>query len=213
RKESTLAEGVGGINISDDGKKVIVRARNDFKVYDVKPEGKGSAKTVSTANLMADRVPQEEWEEMFNEVWRRYRDFFYATNMNGYNWEALRKEYKPMVKYVADRSELNFVVGEMIAELNNSHCYIAGGDLDLPERPAVALPGARFELDSAAGRYRISKIFQGQNEEEIYRSPLTEVGQDAKVGDYVLAIDGHDLTASVNPYELLRNKAGFPVPW
>lgn len=213
RKESTLADNVRGFDVSDDGKKVLVHSRNEFKLYDVKPEAKGSAKTVSTANLMVDRIPQEEWQEMFNEVWRRYRDFFYATNMNGYDWEALRKEYQPLIKYVADRSELNFIVGEMIAELSNSHCYITGGDLNLPKRPEVALPGARFELDPASGRYRISKIFQGQNQEEIYRSPLTEVGQDAKVGDYVLAIDGHDLTNGMNPYELLRNKAGFPVQW
>jgi tricorn protease len=213
RKESTLADGVRGFDVSDDGKKVLVRGTNDFKLYDVKPDSKGSSKPVPTAHLKVDRVPQEEWQEMFNEVWRRYRDFFYVTNMNGYDWEALRKQYQPMIKYVADRSELNFVVGEMIAELSNSHCYITGGDLDLPKRPEVALPGARFELDPGSGRYRITKIFQGQNEEEIYRSPLTEVGQDAKVGDYVLAIDGHDLTAGINPYQLLRNKAGFPVQW
>jgi tricorn protease len=211
RKETTLAEDVRGFTVSADGKKVLARIKEDFKLYDVKPEGKSGAKTVSTAGLMVDRVPQQEWEEMFKEVWRRYRDFFYARNMNGYDWEALRKEYEPLVRYVADRSELNFLLGEMIAELDNSHTYITGGDENLPERAQVALPGARFELDAASGRYRISKIFAGQNEEEIYRSPLTEVGVDAKVGDFVLAIDGADLAAGQNPYEMLRNKAGNAV--
>jgi tricorn protease len=211
RKETTLAENVGGFAVSDDGKKVLARIKEDFKLYDVKPEGKTSAKTVSTAGLMADCVPQQEWEEMFKEVWRRYRDFFYARNMNGYDWPTLRKKYEPLVQYVADRSELNFLLGEMVAELDNSHCYITGGDENLPKRPQVALPGARFELDAASGRYRISKIFAGQNEEEIYRSPLTEVGVDAKVGDYVLAIDGANLAAGQNPYAMLRNKASNPV--
>jgi len=211
RKESTLAEGIRGFAVSADGKKILVRGERDYKLYDAKPEGKSSAKMVSTAGLMVDRVPQEEWHEIFNEVWRRYRDFFYAKNMNGYDWEAIRKQYEPLVKYVAHRADLNYVLGEMVAELSASHSYIDGGDYDMPKRPQVALPGARFELDAAAGRYRISKIFAGQNEEEIYRSPLTEVGVDAKVGDYVLAIDGEELTANKNPYEMLRDKANRPV--
>jgi tricorn protease len=73
------------------------------------------------------------------------------------------------------------------------------------------LPGARFELDKAAGRYRISKIFRGNNEEPVYRSPLTEVGVEVRVGDYVLAIDGQDLPANVDPYRLLRGKADRQV--
>jgi tricorn protease len=94
----------------------------------------------------------------------------------------------------------------MVAELNNSHLYIEGGDFETPARPQVALAGARFEVDEAAGRYRIAKIYRGHNEEDKYRSPLTEVGVDARVGDYVLAIDGRDLKASDNIYERLRNK-------
>ena len=80
-----------------------------------------------------------------------------------------------------------------------------------PARPRVGLSGARFTLDSASGRYRISKIFIGQNEEPNYRSPLTEIGVDARVGDYVLAIDGEELTGADDPYRLLRFKADRPV--
>jgi tricorn protease len=94
----------------------------------------------------------------------------------------------------------------MVSELNIGHTYIEGGDFEIPERPPVGLPGARFELDEAAGRYRIAKIFPGQNEEERYRSPLTEVGVDAKVGDYVLAIDGEELKVTDNPYRFLQHK-------
>jgi tricorn protease len=131
--------------------------------------------------------------------------------MHGYDWEGLREQYRPLVDYVTHRSDLNYVLGEMVAELSVSHAYVEGGDFEIPRRPQVALPGARFGLDAAAGRYRIAKIFRGENEEEPYRSPLTEVGVDAKEGDYVLAIDGHELTASENPYQLLRDKANRPV--
>ena len=160
---------------------------------------------------MVDRVPAQEWRQIFNEVWRRYRDFFYVPSMHGYDWEAVRKQYEPWLQYVADRTDLNYVLGEMISELTIQHAYIDGGDIQRPPRPRVALPGARFELDKAANRYRISKIFQGQNEENIYRSPLTEVGVNAKVGDYVLAINGQELTGADDPYRLLRNAADNPV--
>ena len=211
RKETTLAEKISAFTVSDDGKKILVHSERDFKLYDAKPEGKASPKTISTAGLMVDRVPQQEWTEIFNEVWRRYRDFFYVKNMHGYDWEALRKQYAAMVPYVAHRSDLNYVLGEMVSELSTSHSYIEGGDWDMPKRPQIALPGAKLELDHAAGRYRIAKIYRGQNEEELYRSPLTEVGVDAHQGDYILAIDGEDLSTEKNPYQLLRNKANRPV--
>jgi tricorn protease len=161
--------------------------------------------------LYVDRVPVEEWNQIFHEVWRRYRDWFYVSNMHGYDWVALREQYKPWLKYVAHRSDLNYLISEMIAELTVQHAYIDGGDFQIPPRPRSGLPGARFELDQQAGRYRIAKIFGGQNEEDIYRSPLTEVGINASVGDYVLAIDGQELKATDDPYRLLRNKADNPV--
>jgi tricorn protease len=211
RKESTFLENISGFDVSADGKKILVRQEHTFKLYDLKPEGKSSGKGVATDGLMVDRVPQQEWVEMFNEVARRYRDFFYVQNMHGYDWDALRAQYRPLVDYVAHRSDLNYVLGEMVAELSVSHAYIAGGDYEIPKRPQVALPGARIELDASSGRYRLAKIYRGQIEEELYRSPLTEVGVDVKEGDYILAIDGQDLTAKDNPYQFLRNKANRPV--
>ena len=178
---------------------------------DATPTGASGKKSVSTSGLYVDRVPAEEWTEIFNEVWRRYRDFFYAPNMHGFDWEALRKQYEPLLQYASHRTDVNYVISEMISELTVQHAYIDGGDYQIPPRPRVALPGARFELDKASNRFRIARIFQGQNEEEAYRSPLTEVGVDVKVGDYVLAINGHDLTGKDDPYRLLRNAADNPV--
>jgi tricorn protease len=211
RKETTLAEGIGGYVLSDDGSKLLIRQGPSWMMMDAIARADQPKKPVSTAGLMVDRVPTEEWNQIFNEVWRRYRDFFYVPNMHGYNWEALREQYRPLLKYVASRSDLNYVISEMISELAIQHAYIEGGDIETPQRPKVGLPGARFELDKEARRYKISKIFEGQNEEEIYRSPLTEVGVDIKAGDYVLAINGEELKAEDDPYRLLRNKADNPV--
>lgn len=211
RKETTLTEGVNGYFLSADGEKLLVNQNGQQNVYDANAGGKDSKKTIDRDGLVVDRVPSEEWAEIFREAWRRYRDFFYVENMNGYDWEALRRQYEPLVSYVGHRSDLNYVIGEMIAELNNSHSYVEGGDFKPPARPKVALPGARFELDKKAGRYKVARIFGGQNEEDTYRSPLTEVGVDVTEGDYVLAVDGVELEANDNPYRLLRHKADRPV--
>ncbi|MEK6286654.1 MAG: S41 family peptidase [Acidobacteriota bacterium] len=212
RKETTLVEDMRGYALSDDGSKVLVAtAGPSFSLYDATPLGERTKKPVSTAGLAVDRVPAEEWNQIFNEAWRRYRDFFYVPNMHGYDWEALREQYRPLLKYVAHRSDLNYVIGEMISELTVQHAYVEGGDFQIPPRPRVGLPGARFELDQKTGRFKIARIFPGQNEEDIYRSPLTEIGVNVSVGEYVLAINGEELTAADDPYRLLRNKADVPV--
>ena len=211
RKDTTLVDDLDGYVLSRDGSKVLVRQAQNWSVYDATSTGSTSKKAVSTAGLMAERCPAEEWRQIFNEVWRRYRDFFYAPNMHGYDWEALRVRYSKLLPYVAHRSDLNYVIGEMISELTVQHAYIDGGDFQLPPRPHAGLPGARFEVDAASGRYRISRIFPGQNEEEIYRSPLTEIGVNAKAGDYVLAINGADVTTKQDIYKWLRNAGDGPV--
>ena len=209
RETSTLAEDAGGYAVSHDREKVLVLAGGGYQLHNA--SGQGDPQTISTAGLQVDRVPAEEWAQIFDEVWRRFRDFFYVDNMHGYDWEALREQYRPWLEHVAHRSDLNYVIGEMVAELSVGHAYIAGGDWESPDRPQVALPGAVFELDRRAGRYQLAEIFEGHNEEPRYRAPLTEVGVDARVGDYVLAIDGEELRGDANPYRLLVHKADRPV--
>jgi tricorn protease len=200
-----VKSGVRGWAVSADGKKVLVRSEKGFQLHDAKMKS-AEAKKVSTKDLQMNLVPSEEWEEIFEEAWRRFRDFFYVTNMHGYDWEAIRKQYRPQLEHVAHRSDLNYVLSEMVSELNAGHTYIIGGDFEIPDRAPVALPGALFELDREAGRYRIASIYRGHNEETKYRSPFTEVGVDANIGDYVLAIDGIELKGDDNPYRLLQHK-------
>ncbi|HEY0431013.1 MAG TPA: S41 family peptidase, partial [Pyrinomonadaceae bacterium] len=211
RKEATIAEDIRGYALSDDGSKLLVAQGAGYNIYDATPEGDKTKKPVSTAGLFVDRVPEQEWNQIFNEVWRRYRDWFYVSNMHGYDWVAIREQYKPLLQYVSHRSDLNYVISEMISELTIQHAYIEGGDFTIPPRPHSGLPGARFELDKQSGRYRIAKIFEGESEEDLYRSPLREIGVNVSVGDYVLAIDGEELKATDDPYRLLRNKADNPV--
>lgn len=212
REAKPVVEDVTAWSATADGKHVLAQlSSKEIKYFEV---GKSDdAKTVSLAGLVTTRIPAAEWREIFADVWRRYRDYFYVENMHGYDWQKLREKYQPLLDFVGSRADLNYVIAEMISELTVQHAYIEGGDFGLPKRPFVALPGARFELDAASGRYRIAKIFAGENEEERYRSPLTEVGVDVHVGDYVLAINGRELKAGTDPYELLQAAPNQPVEW
>jgi tricorn protease len=207
RESEELVSDVRGAALSADGTKLLARTNGGFKLFDVK-KGGGEPESVSTSELAMDLDPVAEWEQIFDEAWRLFRDYFYVENMHGYDWQALGEQYRAWLPYVAHRSDLNYVLSEMVAELNAGHTYVSGGDFEIPERAPVGLPGARFALDHEAGRYRIGSIFTGHNEETRYRSPLTEVGVDVSVGDYVLAIDGRELVGTDNPYRLLQHLEG-----
>lgn len=207
RKSEDVFDGVDGLSISRDGSTALVKSDGAYKVIDL-DAGKPEPKDVKTDGLFALVDPKAEYAEIFRETWRRYRDHFYVQNMHGYDWSAIRAKYEPMLAWVGDRSDLNYLLGQMVAELNVGHAYVSGGDLGLPAKPYVGLLGARFELDAASGQYRIAKILPGQNDEERYRSPLTELGVDVKEGDYVVAINGQPLTRNDSPYRLLRTAPG-----
>jgi tricorn protease len=204
RQESVLAEDIQGWAASLDGSRVLVRQQGDYNLMAAKPGAPKQA--VSTKDLQVDSVPSAEWAEIFEETWRRYRDFFYAKNMHGYDWKALGDQYRPLLKHVTHRSDLTYVLSELVGELNVGHAFLGGGDFFQPVRPKVGLPGAQLVLDEPSQRYRINRIYRGHNEEPHYRSPLTEVGVDAREGDYILAIDGVELKGSDTPYRMLRYK-------
>ncbi len=208
RKQEQVAGDVAGHAVSPDGTHVLVRSGATFAIAETNTKGKDASTKLALAGLVVDKVPADEYWQIFHEVWRRYRDFFYVPNLHGHDWEALRERYAPLVLHVRHRSDLNYVLGEMIAELNVGHAYIAGGDLGAPPRPTGALPGLRLALDRTAGQYRITALLAGENDDPKLRSPATAVGVDLRVGDYLLAIDGEPLGPEVNPYRLLRGKHG-----
>lgn len=207
RKTFDIASDIDGYATAADSDHVLVSQANKLNRFDIKKDEQ-EAKNVALGGLSAERVRSVEYLQIFDEVWRRFRDHFYVRNMHGYDWDALREQYRPLVAHVAHRADLNYVIGEMIAELSVGHAYIAGGDIGAPERSADALLGATFELDSKAGLYRIDTIYAGQNEEDKYRSPLTGPGIGVSEGNYVLAINGRSLTAATNPYSLLKGAGG-----
>ncbi|MGB6774249.1 MAG: PDZ domain-containing protein [Terriglobales bacterium] len=215
RKDKVLLEGADRFALSHDGSKLLYRAEGDGPVgiIDAKPPdaphkvGDGSIKL---DGMKAEVDPPQEWKEMFDEVWRQERDYFFEPSMNGVDWQKTKDQYAQLLPYVADRYSLTYIMGEMIGELSNSHTYVGGGDFPELHPVNVGLLGADYEVD-ASGMYRIKKIFTGENWDARARSPLTEPGVNIKEGDYLVAINGRALRAPQTPDELLTNTANEVV--
>jgi tricorn protease len=134
---------------------------------------------------------------------------FYNPKMNGVDWQTVHDAYARLLPLVGSRDDLNYLIGEVQGELGNSHTYVGGGD-DADPTPSVptALLGADLALDPKSGRTVFARVLQGDNTRDDYRSPLTLPGIDVKSGDYLLAIDGHELKAPDSAYRLLVGVSG-----
>lgn len=209
KKETNLGE-YGQYEISADEKKMLVSSGGKYAVIDL-PKSKIEPKDFADLSNMKVMVDlQAEWEQIFSESWRQMNYFFYAPNMHGVDWPAMKKKYSPLVRYVNNRNDLNYVIGELIGELNVGHAYISGGDKPQPARIKQGLLGARLSRDNS-GYYRIDKILKGENWDKSSRSPLTELGVAINEGDYILAVDGRSVRDMTDIYESLLNKAGVQV--
>jgi tricorn protease len=169
----------------------------------------GEPLNLSGLEVQLDR--RAEWKQMFHESWRQLRDFFYDPGLHGVDWDAVRKKYEPLVEHVAHRADLTYVIGEMIGELNAGHAYVGGGELPEVRRVQQGLLGAEFRRDEKTGFFQIARILPGENWNPKRRSPLTEVGVDVSVGDWVVAINGRPTSEVKNINELLVGAGGRPV--
>ena len=180
-------------------------------VVDGKDASKEKSKDLDLSHMQALIDPVAEWSEMFHQAWRLERDIFYSPEMNGVNWPAVRASYEKLLPEVACREDLNYLIGEMIGELGNSHTYVGGGDELRGQRVATGLLGVDFGVDEKSGRYLFKTIYPGDNAHEGLRSPLTEPGINVKEGAYLLAVAGRELRFPTDPYSLFVNTLGATV--
>ncbi len=197
RQEETVIEDAAGFEVSADGKKMLVAVQGRWSIIDVAP-GQKAEKQLATADLEMVLDPPAEWEQIFSEVWRTYRDYFYDDELHGVGWEALRSQYGALLKDAVTRSDVNWVIGQLIAELNASHTYVRGGDVERVVQRPVGLLGVDWSLEN--GAYRISRIVRGAPWDAETRSPLSEPGVEVAEGDYLLAVNGRPLDTSMDPY-------------
>lgn len=209
QKETELGK-YGSYIIAANHTKMVLNSNGKYAILDL-PKGKISTKDyVDVSNMKVWVNLKEEWDQMFNEVWRQMRDFFYDENMHGVDWPAIRTKYEPLVAFVNNRNDLNYIMGEMIGELSVGHAYINGGDKPKPKRIKMGLLGAEISQDKS-GFYKIDKILRGENWTRNTRSPFTEVGVNVNEGDYIVKVNGKPTNEMTDIYAAFVGTPGKQV--
>lgn len=207
KKDQLIIRGVMDLDITPDLKSILYRSGDKIGIIPVKPEQKVGTGELKLDNLMMKIDPKKEWNQIFNDTKRIVRDWFYVENLHGVDWEGVCTKYNKMLDKASHRSDLDYIIGEMIGELNVGHAYAGNGDYKHVKRISGGLLGAKLVADKRAGRYKIEKIYKGENWTNNRRSPLTDQGVNINEGDYILAIDGEEIPINENPYKYLENKA------
>lgn len=209
QKEESIADGAS-MDVTYDGKKALFFKGRQIYVTNL-PSGKTELTTpVNLSNMKITVDYPKEWAQIFDEAWRAYRDGFYQESMHGVDWKAIKEKYAVLLPYVKTRLDLNYIIGEMIGELNCGHAYVNPGETEQPKRINTGLLGAEITRDKS-GFFRLEKIFPGASWSKELRSPLTEPGGDVKAGEYIVAIDGVPTNTVKDMYSLLVGKAEIPT--
>jgi tricorn protease len=215
REEETILDNARGFVLAANGKKMLVRQRDTFAIIDIKPGqkigGKGNKNnTLDTSKLEMTLDPQAEWRQLFTDVWRTYRDYFYDPNMHGLDWVALREHYGALLDDAITRWDVNFIIGELIGEVNASHTYVGGGDTERAPRRPVGLLGIDWAFEN--GAYRIARIVGGAPwDGGDHRSSLAAPGIDVGEGDYILAVNGVPIDTKKDPHAAFEGLADQTV--
>ena len=207
QKATEYAKGVTAFTVSHDRKKVLMLNGGSWNHAETSGTGKGKPLSVSGIRVKID--PREEYEQMLREGWRYMRDFLYVDNVHGADWEQVWKWYSPWLEDVNHRSDFNYLLDILSGEVAVGHSYVAGGDMPDLDSPRTGLLGV--DLDVVDGIYRIKKIYSGEEWTPGLTGPLSLIGLGVKEGDCLLAIDGQELKADVNIFELLEGTAGRSI--
>ncbi len=210
-KDDLIIKGITGGNPTAHKTKFMYRAGPDYGIIDLRPNQKPGDSALDLSDMTMKIYPLREWEQVYNDGWRIYREWFYVENMHGVDWNAMKEKYGRLLPFVSHRADLDFLFGELVGELNVGHAYVNWGDFPRVERVEGGLIGAIFEADINSNRYIISKILPGENWNSRSRSPLRELGVQVNEGDYLISINGYDVTTGDNPYRFLENTAGEKI--
>ena len=197
REEKTILEDAEAFETTFDGKKMLVSSKKKFAIVEVKEKQKFE-KTIDLADIEVPVDPRAEWRQLVMDTYRFERDFFYDPGMHGVNWGAMKERYLTLVDDAVTRWDVAWIIGELIGELNASHTYHGGGDLEQAPTRSIGMLGVDWELSN--GAYRIKRIVRGGPWDAGVRSPLDEPGVNVSEGDYVLAVNGQPLDTKADPW-------------
>ncbi|MBI2689079.1 MAG: PD40 domain-containing protein [Acidobacteria bacterium] len=209
RKSAVFAEGVNSWTLSADGDKILLKKGSEWSIVPSGVPPKAGEGVINTSAIEVWVDPREEWKQMYREAWRMQAEYFYDPNLHGVDARAMSERYEKYLRGVGSRADLNYLFAEMLGHLTIGHLYVRGGEVPAGKKVAGGLLGADFEV--ANGRYRIAKIYNGENWNPALRAPLTAPGVDVRRGDYILSIDGRDVTPGIEIHSYLEGRAGKQV--
>lgn len=208
REAKPLGSGITQVSTDAKGENLLL-VKHDQTIMTAKAGGKIEPKPVDVSGMRMLVDPAKEWRQILGDVWRMEKEYFYDPNMHGLDWEAVRERYEPLLAHVGRREDLNELLVEMIAEMQVGHNRVGGGEVYNNSSASPGLLGADIAIEN--GRYRINKIFDGEQWNPFIEAPLAAPGVDANEGDYIIAINGNELTESDNIYAALSGSAGTQV--
>lgn len=206
RKTEKILDAVDQFTLAAKGDKMLWRAENKWFIAAADKAPKAGDGALKLDSLEVEVDPRAEWRQMFREVWRIQRDFFYDPNHHGMDLALLEKTYAPFLDGLASRADLNYLFAEMLGNLSVQHLYVSGGTKPETKTVPVGLLGADYRI--AEGRYQFARVFDGENWNPQAKAPLTQPGVNVKAGDFLLAVNGRDLTAGDEVYSFFLGTAG-----
>jgi tricorn protease len=213
RKLDKALDNLNSFELSASGEKALYRQGESWFIAATAAMGTPAFKPgegkLKTDDMEVYVDPQAEWKQMYRETWRIERDFFYDPNYHGLDLQATARKYEPYLDSLTHRADLNYLFQEMLGELTIGHLYVQGGDVPNPKRVPGGLLGADYKIEN--GRYRFSKIYDGENWNPQLRAPLTQPGVNVQEGEYLLAVRGRNLTASDSVYAFFEATANKQV--
>lgn len=204
-KAKEFLTGVRQFSVSEDGKKMLVQAGPRWQVANTGgPSGKGGKGFQVNLRMKLNRL--EEWKQMFEEAWRYERDYFYDPGIHGRDWQVVYNRYAPLVPYIRHRTDLSYILDQMNGELSVGHSFVFGGDFPSTDRSSVGLLGADLVINK--NRWQIKRIYTTESWNPGLTSPLDRPGMKVKEGNYLVGVNGKELTAASDPFEFLDGTAG-----
>ena len=205
RKAKEFLTGLRQASISADGKQMLAQVGGSWKLIGTAGASGKEGKTVKVSlNMRLNRF--EEWNQIYEEAWRHERDYFYDPNMHGRDWDKVYKRYAPLVPFIKHRSDLNYILDMVNGELSVGHSFVGGGDIPREKRSSSGLLGA--DLVANDGYWKITRIYTTESWNPRLSSPLDCPGIKVEEGNYLVGINGRELTAKDNPFKYLDGTSG-----
>ena len=152
-----------------------------------------------SAELLFDR--RALYQQAFNEFYRKFGADFYDAKMHGVNWSSLRAKYESLLPGVGTPEEFANLLSEMVGEVNSSHSEI--NPAGAPGGPQAATLGVFYDDTYTGPGLKVAGVMPKGPAD----LPTTRVSP----GEYILSVNGADVSMNENYYDLMHDKAGKVV--